>query len=328
MGNFDEFANKKARELDLQRIRREKIKLKSVLETIDEEEPKPLSFTQYGIVSNGIYSPNPQTRKKLPAGAFEFVETRTGFLFKKKNLETDDLLVLPDNRMTQLLTEIDMFWKTYDNFNKFGFLHRRGVLLYGPQGSGKSLLIQQICKNCIDEGDVVFICNSHPHVFQMGLEYFRQIEPERRCVCVFEDIDALNDEYGEEELLMLLDGENVINRCLNIASTNYPERLDKRLVARPRRFDRVIKIDMPSADVRRFYLEQKLKISKDNDDIDKWIEATDGFSFAALAELVISVKCLNKEFDESLKTIKGLLVAKPSSESFNESNIGFTALDK
>jgi len=30
---------------------------------------------------------------------------------------------------------------------------------------------------------------------------------------------------------------------LNLATTNYPEQLDRRFVARPRRFDRVVRID-------------------------------------------------------------------------------------
>ncbi len=295
--------------------------------SLDEDEPKPLSFTQYGIVSQGIYTPNPQTREILPAGIYEVAETRAGFLFKVKTLETDSLLVLPDNRTEKLIHEINTFWARQSSFRQYGFLYRRGVLLWGPSGSGKSLLVQQICKKVIDEGDVVFVCNTYPHIFQTGLEYFRQIEPDRRCVCVFEDIDALIDEYGDEQLLQLLDGEDVIDGVLNIATSNYPEKLDKRIVSRPRRFDAVIKIDMPSAAVRRFYLEHKLKISGEKEDIDKWVVSTENFSFAALAELVISVKCLGKTFDESVKTIKSLLDSKASSEEFEKSTMGFKVFE-
>ncbi len=41
-------------------------------------------------------------------------------------------------------------------------------------------------------------------------------------VCIFEDIDAIVQEHGEDELLALLDGEARIDYVLNVATTNYP----------------------------------------------------------------------------------------------------------
>jgi ATP-dependent 26S proteasome regulatory subunit len=55
--------------------------------------------------------------------------------------------------------------------------------------------------------------------------------------------------------LSVLDGENQVDKVLNIATTNYPEKLDRRLVGRPRRFDRLIYIDMPNHVVRREYFK-------------------------------------------------------------------------
>ena len=34
-----------------------------------------------------------------------------------------------------------------------------------------------------------------------------------------------------------------MNRTINLASTNYPERLDRRIISRPRRFDRILRIE-------------------------------------------------------------------------------------
>ena len=112
--------------------------------------------------------------------------------------------------------------------------------------SGKTCLVQQIITNIVNTDGLVFQCTNHPAVFNDGLAQFRKVEPDRPIVCLFEDIDAIISEHGEDEILQLLDGESAIDKCLNIATTNYPENLDRRLVARPRRFDRVIQIGMPS----------------------------------------------------------------------------------
>ena len=143
---------------------------------------------------------------------------------------------------------------------------------------------------------------------------------------MFEDIDAIVEEHGEDEILTLLDGENQIDRVLNIATTNYPEKLDRRLVARPRRFDRVIEIGMPSPAVRKMYFEKKLNVSAE--EIDKWVLASDTFSFAACAELVISVCCFEKKFEEAVKDLKAMMAAVLSSRDyeFSTKNVGFAPI--
>ena len=40
--------------------------------------------------------------------------------------------------------------------------------------------------------------------------------------------------------------------------TNYPEKLDKRVKSRPRRFDRVVKINNPNKEMRKKFFEIKL----------------------------------------------------------------------
>ena len=169
-----------------------------------------------------------------------------------------------------------------------------------------------------------FNATNHPAVFNDGLSQFRKVEPGRPIVCLFEDIDAIVDEHGEDEILTLLDGENQIDKVLNIATTNYPEKLDKRLVSRPRRFDRVLEIGMPSSAVRKMYFEKKLKVS--DDEIGKWVTASEGFSFAACAELVISVCCFEKTFEESVETLKTMMEATLSSEKYKSDGrpLGFT----
>ena len=101
--------------------------------------------------------------------------------------------------------------------------------------------------------------------------------------------------------------------------------MDPRLVARPRRFDRVLRISHPSKEVRKMYFEKKLKIEKD--ELKKWVNASEGFSFASCAELVISVKCFEKPFEQSVETLKEMADIKISSREYetDEKGVGFGA---
>jgi hypothetical protein len=284
-----------------------------------------VALSQWAVCGQHTFKPVSTTYPKLDSGVYSIsVSQYHGVIFERKVICVDDLLRFPDSVSEKILQEITTFWGTGKAFKEHGFLHRRGYLLHGPAGSGKTCLVHQIIADIIEDGGLVFQCSSHPSVFSDGLSLFRKVEPKRPIICLFEDIDAIIDEYGEDEILTLLDGENQIDKVLNLATTNYPEKLDPRLVARPRRFDRVLKIGMPSAAVRKMYFAKKLKV--DDKELDKWVGATDGFSFAALAELVISVCCFKKPFDEAVKILAEMTNAKPNSREYDtEKGVGFGA---
>src|SRR5262249_54808151 len=146
---------------------------------------------------------------------------------------------------------------------------------------------------------------------------FRKIEPDRPLVCIFEDIDAVIEMHGDSELLAWLDGSHQIDKVINIATTNYPERLDRRIVSRPRRFDRIIKIEAPTAATRQTYPRKKLPELAAQNQLAHWVDLTDGLSFAALAELVISVACLGNNLEETVKLLRMLEEQHPSSKEFD-----------
>ena len=290
-----------------------------------EELMNSVSLVQWAVCGPHTYKPVSSTFPKLASGVYSVaVSQYHGIIYQKKNICVDDLLRFPDSVSDKILSEITTFWGRGDKFREHGFLHRRGYLLHGPAGSGKTCLVQQIIADIVTADGLVFQCTNHPAVFNDGLSQFRKVEPHRPVVCLFEDIDAIIEEHGEDEILTLLDGENQIDLVLNIATTNYPEKLDKRLVARPRRFDRVVQVGMPSDNVRKMYFEKKLKVSPE--EIDRWVIASNGFSFAACAELVISICCFGKDFNESVSMLKEMMSANVSSRNYNNTEgVGFAA---
>lgn len=288
------------------------------------EELSSDKLSQWMPYGAGIYKACPHTKKKLDSGMYCGVQVRNGEIgLEKMPINIDELLNFPDSCIDKILVEIDGFWNKSAVFQKYKFLHRRGYMFYGPHGSGKSSLVQQIIKQIIERGGLVLLCDEHPKFFNGALSQIRAVEPNRQLVCIFEDIDAIIKKYGESEILSILDGENQVDKVLNIATTNYPENLDPRIVARPRRFDRVIRIDWPSADVRRYYFKHKLAI--EDAELEKWVTATDKFSFAACAELVISVKCLDQPFDKTVEKLRELNKGKANSKEYTtlDGPVGF-----
>jgi len=140
-----------------------------------------------------------------------------------------------------------------------------------------------------------------------------------------EDLDGLanNSKNTETTLLNLLDGINQINNVVYLGTTNYPERLQERILNRPSRFDKRYKLGYPIPAVREAYFENILtKQDKKKININKWVELTEGLSIAHLRELVVSVIILENDFEEEIEILTGMKTLI-SSRQDSSSNIGF-----
>jgi ATP-dependent 26S proteasome regulatory subunit len=150
--------------------------------------------------------------------------------------------------------------------------------------------------------------------------------------------------HGEHEVLALLDGELQIDNVVFIATTNYPERLDRRIVNRPSRFDIVKLIDMPNAAARKLYLTTKnprleeatipcgtcagtgkkgtegeqevCGICKGEgavSELEKWIVNSKDFSIAHLKELIVSVEVFEVPLDTAISRLEKMINRRPKS---------------
>ena len=284
-------------------------------------EEKVLNPSQWGTIGTRCFKAFAISHKVLPPGCYGITIDRNDDrpIFTGKYIKSDEILRFKGGMVDDLLNDINSFWEKGDVFKKNGFLHSRGFLLYGSQGTGKSSIVWQVADDVIRRGGVVFVCDN-PKFFSDGLKTFRLVEPDRPIVCVFEDIDAIIAKYGESEILAVLDGDNQIDKVINIATTNYPENLDKRIVSRPRRFDRIIKVYAPDVSIVRKFLRKKLP----KKDVETWVKKTQGLSFAAISECLISVLCLENDLDETIAILRDIESKTPKSSDFG-TGLGFSA---
>jgi hypothetical protein len=292
----------------------------------DDDNRSSTTSSMWAIYSGTNYVACDETIRSLPPGVYTTQESRSlGQYLKREHIVLDQLVKLPDSAGELIMSDVDKFWVSEDKFKKLGFLWKRGILMYGPPGSGKTSIIQQIASKFIAEGGIcVFMDN--PKMLVHCVRMLKTVEPNRPIAVLMEDIDSIVQNYGESDILALMDGEVQIDNVLFVATTNYPEKLDKRLICRPSRFDIVRKIGMPSDEARRVFLSSKsslLGLPEHEQELDKWVRETKGFSVAHLKELIISIEVYEADFAASVKRLKSMLTNVPSSTD-SEGGFGFS----
>ena len=240
-----------------------------------------------------------RTYATLPAGAYYVASSPRGVFACPMELETDKLLRLPDSASDQVIGEVDHFWTREEAFRRLGFVHKRGFLLWGAQGSGKTSTVEYVAAQHIKDGGLVILPSASPGVVATLLGNIRSIEPKRRLLVPIEDIDSYIEHNTEAAVLSLLDGEHSIGGVVFIATTNYPEKLEARVANRPSRFDRVIKIGMPTEAARRMFLESRdLGLAKK--ELTRWVDLTKDLSIAHLKEIIIAVLVYEMKVDDAV----------------------------
>jgi hypothetical protein len=277
----------------------------------DKVKKRQEYFCQYNIEQGSNFRPSSKTIDILPAGLYKAQEDQYGTFFSKEHLDMSELIRVPDSIANTVIDEFDTFWKMKDRYLDRGEPHKRGFLLWGPPGSGKTCTVSFIIKDFIAQGNIVFVFN---YQLMGALSGFKSIEPNRKVLIVMEDIDSLiKDRHEEQAVLEFLDGSIQHSNTIVIATTNYPEDLPDRIINRPSRFDRVSYVGVPSLQDRILYLTKKSK-SLSKPQIKGWAKETENWTLAHLKELILAVEIFGLEYDETDETVKRINIMRAKKE--------------
>jgi len=279
----------------------------------DEDKPVSNSPTCWGTLQDEEFTPAFTSVPKVPAGIYEVIWNRqlSQHTLKKQPFKTDELYQLPSYEIMDILRDIQNFWDRKDKYKQYNFVHKRGILMYGEPGCGKSGIIQLIAKQLIENDGIIINIKDQDDVdhFMDFIATFRKIEPNRPLIVLLEDIDSIAGEnsHSTSRLLNILDGVKQIEDVVYIATTNYPEKLQDRITNRPSRFDRRYKVELPNEEIREAYIRHKLTDEDiKNVDIKEWVKRTEGMSLSHLKEVVISTIVMGREFEEVMENLEGL----------------------
>jgi len=193
-------------------------------------------------------------------------------------------------------------------YEKWGTKGARGVILHGPEGTGKTLLVKALAEQSgIPFVHIVLsdlVSKWYGESEQNVASYFRTADGyEEGAIIFMDEIDAIshNRDTSHEvsgriltTFLEKLDGLVSNKKIIFIAATNKLESIDKALL-RPGRIDRIIEVPLPNAQGRKqiFHIHmnkaeqlagRKLFSSLDTDDVISAL--SEGFNGADIAEIV------------------------------------------
>lgn len=279
------------------------------------------------IKKHGCYLGAPQTQTSIPAAIYGAEDTDDGIGLKEIKFPADSLSRLPGLPIDFIINQISDFWNRAKKFNDLGLVHKRGILLYGPAGCGKTSIIRLLCDDVVARGGAVLDITD-VRLGVPALQLARTIEPERPMMTIIEDIDNhlcdKNDDPSPK-LLSMLDGELQVDHVVHLATTNRPELLEDRIIRRPGRFDLVIGLGYPIREAREAYLLSYLKDDLGAAGMKAILDRTEGFGLSHLRELVVSHYCLGVPLDETLARLSTSLKARHRlAKKSNEISMGFT----
>jgi hypothetical protein len=215
-------------------------------------------------------------------------------LFESIRSSTFDNLILPQALKDELREDFRRFFAAREMYRQYGVPWKRGVLLIGPPGNGKTHAIKALANElnlpCLYVKSFQSDRGSEQGNMRRVFERARRSAP---CLVVLEDLDSMIEEENRAFLLNELDGFASNEGVAVIASTNHPEKLDMAILDRPSRFDRKYHFAAPGFAERLAYINhwnQTLQPEMRLTDAEAAAVAqwTDGFSFAYLKEAFFS----------------------------------------
>lgn len=217
----------------------------------------------------------------------------------------DDIGGLADETLKEIMQTQELI-KNPERAKKLGIKPSKGMILYGPSGTGKTLIAKAVANSF--KAEFIFTNGADFVELFAGMgakkvrDMFEKAKKNSPSVIFIDEIDAVgkkrsnnsvssgNDEREQtlNQILVCLDGVEELKDVFVIAATNRIDILDDALL-RPGRFDYKIKVDLPNVEGRkeiiRIHTKKKPLSEEVTNRLDEIADSTVGCSGADLESL-------------------------------------------
>ena len=289
------------------------------VETLPESD---LSLQDNGMILQFDYEQDEEEQKQvvIKPGSFNLVKTMQGIQLSPMEFVSRDILTSVTNT-SMILGEAEKFFSNLSIYDELNQPKKRGILLYGSPGQGKTVSIMQAAKDLKtkDSGTVVINWPTSEieasGVFKFFTSYSEYTKDCTKLVLIIEDIGGSSHEgYSRRDevsssLLNLLDGINNVFTLptLIISTTNHPENLMRSLANRPGRFDMLLEVESPNFEERVKLIEfiSKKQLTEEEKEAlnEKNNRGVEQFSVAHLQEIVVRSRLHQKPISDIVKEL-------------------------
>lgn len=175
----------------------------------------------------------------------------------KKKVKNENLIFDKNSTITEVMKDILTFFKpeAQKMYTRLELPYKRGIILYGDPGNGKSAMIRELIRIVPDTSKVIINVDIY-NIIKVLKSVIKTLNG-RHAMVIIEDIDSMITDYNRSELLNILDGVDITSGIYFIGTTNYPDRIDPAFMNRSGRFDRAYNIGNPSRNTRRKFFKSK-----------------------------------------------------------------------
>lgn len=208
----------------------------------------------------------------------------------RPSMRADQLILAPDT-LAEIQRQVVGVAEHKSRLLAAGQHLKRGLLLYGPPGVGKTHTVRYLTSS-LTGTTVLQLTGGALHLIAQACSVARTLQP---AMLVVEDVDLIAEDRGMHpgqhpllfQLLNEMDGLAEDADVVFVLTTNRADLLEPALAARPGRVDQAVALELPDIDARRALFElYRSAMPVDRSGLDEVMARTEGVTASFLKELL------------------------------------------
>ena len=230
-------------------------------------------------------------RQVISFGRDMFGERGAALQFHRRPTLSTDEVILPAETLETIRRQVVGVAEHRERLLAARQHLKRGLLLYGPPGVGKTHSVRYLVSQ-LTGVTIVQLTGDSLRLIGTACSVARTLQP---AMVVVEDVDLIAEDRGMHpghhpllfQLLNEMDGLAEDADVVFLLTTNRADLLEPALAARPGRVDQAVPLDLPDAEARRRLVDlYRGDLALDDSRLDDVIERTDGVTASFLKELL------------------------------------------